>query len=319
MTNPAVIQAYRDRITKAVEKVWDTLTVEEPFVTTDTDLGARVRLPKADIRAMREAVVALEPPALRTRKISEPRPGRRGPGIATEWTITTPVNVTKARLAATWRKADEHTAELMSAPNPLKGNRRGRPRKATPAPGSGWTNGSTLAGLDIGRATPDHPVVPDTLVASAGPEPVRAMAAVGPGRKDEAQALIEAARQYANVNRELDKKVKELEDLGMTVDRQALAKAIKAPHDHRLLIVSSVLPYIEQIERQVDRLTTQNEDLRTKNASLPDLTLRVNRLHESNTRLVSENAQLRQQLSDRGVSGPRIPPATRTPVTAGKD
>jgi hypothetical protein len=305
MSNPKAIEASRHRKRRALERVFDRYVVDEPFVTTDTELTDRVGggVVKQDIRNLRYDLEGLDPPALRTRAVYGPG---KAPTRKVEWTLLSPKTVALARLEAKWKADDAHTAELMRQPNPSKGRKKAA---TAPTANTGWSNGAGQ--LNTGDATPDHPVVPDELVASSGPQAPKPLAPLAPARHDEPRALVEAARQYAAVNNQLDSKVKELEALGVTVDRVQLAKAIKAPHDHVLLVVSKVLPYVEQLERQVDRLTTQVTDQREKLTGLPELQHRVNRLSEQNQRLVSENTGLRDRLAQRGDLAGRVPDKPR--------
>jgi hypothetical protein len=277
MSNPVAIEASRNGKRRAIEKVYEYMTLHEGKATSDGDLAERFRIPKQDIRNLRYDLVEIGSLKLTTVLTS----GSRGiAGKKIEWTLIEPLNVSKARLEAKWRKDDQHTADLLRKPNPSKAGRRKR------APGEGWTNGAQAT---LGDATPDHPVVPDQLVASAGPEASKPLAqSLASARYDEPRALVEAARQYATVNKQLDDKVKELEALGMNVDRSQLAKAIKAPHDHQLLVVSKVMPYIEGLERRVERLEAQNVDLREKAGRTAEVEQINTRLSEQNRRLVSE-------------------------------
>ena len=305
MSNPIMIKKSRDGKLHAMERVYGLLTLHEPYTTSDTELADRLRLPKQDVRNLRYDLEAIEAVTIKKQA------GGRS-GFKSVWTLTTPLTVARARLEAKWKKDDVHTIELLRVPNPKKAS-RGAFHTVKPSATTGWTNGAGIEG-----ATPDHPVLPDVLVASAGPEPVvKPLAAISPARRDEAGALVEAARQYATVNDQLDQKIKELEALGMVVDRPALAKAIKAPHDHQLLIVSKVIPFIDGLERQVERLTNQNNDLREKVANLPELTQRVSRLHAQNERLVAENTTMRAQLHDRGTPAPRLAPKPEVAATPG--
>lgn len=296
MSNPVAIEAARNGKRRAIEKVYDYLTLHEAKATTDGDLADRLRIPKQDVRNLRYDLVEIG--SLRVER--QPQHGHGRVGALMAWTLVEPLQVSKARLDAKWRKDDARTAELMRKPNPAKA------RKATSDAPS------------IGAATPEHPVAPDVLVASAGPQPTPALQpSLSSARFDEPRALIEAARQYANVNGELDKKIKELEGLGMVVDRGALAKAIKAPHDHQLLIVSKVLPYVTGLERQVERLSQQNVDLREKASTLQDVQRTNERLSEQNKRLVSELTQERTRNSNR-TNGAEPAAARPAPADPGK-
>jgi hypothetical protein len=313
LSNTAAIEKARQGKRRAIEKLYGLITLHEPYVTSDPDLADRLRLPKQDVQNARQDLVTIE--ALTIRKMMK-TPNTKHPGWATEWTLVTPVTVALARLEAKWRKDDEHTHELLRVKNPLKASSPRAKAARAAAAANGWTNGAAPAALE--GATIDHPVLPDVLVASAGPEPsLKPLASLSGARMDEPRALIEAARQYHTTNSQLDQKIKELEAMGVTVDRVALGKAIKAPHDHQLLVVSKVLPYVDGLERQNERLTAQAADLRDKVANLPELNQRLSRLHSQNERLGAENTEMRKQLHERGVQAPRIAPKPEVAVTPG--
>lgn len=275
MVNPTAIEKTRQGKRFVTERLYERFVVNEPFQATDTEIADRFRVPKQDVRNARVDLVDVG--SLQHNR-SVP-PGSKTP--AGRWLLTDPKGTALAKLEHRWRDDDKHTAELMAKKNASKGVRYGPRHK------NGHVNG-------IGDATPAHPVVPDVLVASSGPEPVKPLAYLAPDRKDEAGALIEASRQYARTNRELDAKVKEMEALtGTPVDRVALGKLFRVPHDHSLLIVSKVMPYVEQLERANARLTDQNNDLREKAASVTDLHTQVSRLREQNQRLIAETTALR--------------------------
>jgi hypothetical protein len=138
-------------------------------------------------------------------------------------------------------------------------------------------------------ATPAHPVVPDQLVHATGPESPLPMKSLAGERFDPPRALVEAARQFAGLNREIEGKIKELEAMGVHVDREKMAKAVSMPADPRLTAVAEAMPYIEQLERQVSRLTNQNDDYRAKVANQPQIQADISRLRNANERLVGEN------------------------------
>lgn len=301
MSNPIAIEKSRDGKRRAVERLYAYLTLHEATATADGDLAERFHLPKQDVRNLRYDLVEIG--SLRTVRQAA---GKQGSKVV--WTLVEPENVTKARLEAKWRRDDARTAELLRQPNASKASHR-RDRGGN--------------GPDLGGATPDHPVVPDALVASSGPEASKPLAQPLTGaRYDEPRAMIEAARQYHDVNKQLDAKVKELEALGMTVDRTALAKAIKAPHDHVLLVVSKVLPYVEGLERANERLTQQNTDLREKAARVTEAERDNGRLSDQNRRLVSEIQALRATAHNNGRSAEPAPKGdapSATPVGSRRD
>ena len=83
------------------------------------------------------------------------------------------------------------------------------------------------------------------------------------------------------------------------MDREKIARGMTLPSDPRLAAVADALPYIEQLERQVERLSNQVTDYREKVGNLPELQHQMTRLRNSNERLVAENTALRGQLNNR--------------------
>lgn len=120
----------------------------------------------------------------------------------------------------------------------------------------------------------------------------------GVRKPDEAAALVEAARQYTNRNSTLTSKIAELEavakELGMTVNTDLLTAsitdAIDLEPDPVLEIVAQVLPYIEQVERNVKTLTDRLVEAMDKNRELDGLRREVRTLREQNQRLIGQRA-----------------------------
>jgi len=103
----------------------------------------------------------------------------------------------------------------------------------------------------------------DVLRASAGPEPEPTMRLVTrPAMKDEEAALVEAARQYSTRHEAVFAKFSELEAMGITIDREKAMKAVKLERDDELEGVSKVLPYIDRLERNLDRALANSNTVR---------------------------------------------------------
>lgn len=143
--------------------------------------------------------------------------------------------------------------------------------------------------------------------AIAGPEPEKPMETLREIRKDEPEALIEAARQYANRGAAVQAKVKELAELGVTVDEALLAKAIHYEVDKDLEAVASVIPYIERLERTNARLvSTTHEDreaLRELRREVDVIRKERNDLKAANQRLSERNVALAAQASAKRAEG----------------
>lgn len=129
--------------------------------------------------------------------------------------------------------------------------------------------------------------------AIAGPEPEAPMrAALQPVRRDEGEALIEAARQYANRGAAVQAKIGELAALGVTVDADMLAKAIHYEPDERLELVATILPIIDRLYRTNERLTTEVAGLKSELKNTSEMRAKVLTLEAANKRLSERNVKL---------------------------
>lgn len=128
--------------------------------------------------------------------------------------------------------------------------------------------------------------------AIAGPEPEKPMEALREIRKDEPEALIEAARQYTNRGAAVQAKMKELAELGVTVDADLLAKAIHFETDERLETIAAILPLIDRLERQAARVAEDRSELIELRRSVGVLTKERNDLQAANRRLSERNVTL---------------------------
>lgn len=298
VTNPHAIEAARNGKRQALEKVYALLVLNEPRTTTDGDMANLISQPKQDVRNLRLDLEAVG--SLRTKRM--PMGARMG--VQSEWTLVDTIDLARAKLDARWANDDKVTADRL--------NRLAR------------QNSQRMAGVPKGTSN-GVTVRPPTseLVHVAGNDAPRPMASLSSERYDEPRALVEAARQYAGLHKQVDTKVKELEALGITVDRERLAKAVALPADPRLAAVAQAMPYIEGLERQVDRLGGQVADYKTKVGNLPEMQSRLNRLHEQNQRLVAEKVSLQNELGEaRGMIREQRRPVPvgpgAQPATAGK-
>ena len=107
----------------------------------------------------------------------------------------------------------------------------------------------------------------DQLVAEAGEDKPAGLAAsvdaktvkrLKESRKDEASALVEAARQYANRDDRLDGMIADMEkaakEMGIAFDAASALGLFTVEHDERLEVIAQVMPYIERLERENERL-----------------------------------------------------------------
>lgn len=283
MVNPSAIEKSRQGKRRALDALYGSRELDTPWTQTETRLGEQLGIPKQDIRNLRLDLVSVR--SLRTRMTSI------GQQRALEWTLVDPKEVARGKLVAMWAKQDETTANLMKL-------RRGKNRPADAPPLSYSPPAESSATV----------AKPDETVYTAGEiTPHKPLASLGSERYDEPRALVEAARQYAGLHREVERRVKELEGLGISVNRDTLTKTFQLPKDVRLASVAEALPYVEHLERSTERLGNQVADLREKLGNLPELQTRISRLAAQNERLVAEKVALEARLRDRPSSMPTPP------------
>jgi hypothetical protein len=129
--------------------------------------------------------------------------------------------------------------------------------------------------------------------AIAGPDKPRSFEALRPARKaDDATALIEAARQYANRGDKMQEHIAALKatakDLGIEIDEAVLSAGIKLAVDDRLETIALVLPVIDALEAKVNRQTILLADMRDKAKTADGLTNDNRRLRARLETLVAE-------------------------------
>ena len=280
--NPAAVKAARDGKRHALRAIGQMFIIDTPKRTTDGEIATTIRQPKQDVRNLR--LDMLEIGSLKVERANV------GKTPSMNWTLLDPIDLVEKKLERKWADDDRETARKMSE--------------------LGQTNSQRMKGVPAAqRHTNGHS--PDETVAIVGPDAPKPLAPLGSERYDEPRALVEAGRQYASLHKQVDTKMKELEALGIVVDRERLTKTIQLPNDPRLVAIAQTIPYIEQIERQVERLTLQNTDLREKVATIPDITRERDRLRDQNQRLIAERAARPAQETDR-------PPVVGATAAAGR-
>jgi hypothetical protein len=141
--------------------------------------------------------------------------------------------------------------------------------------------------------TPEAPVTvtespTEETRAIAGPEASSPFEVLRSERKDESAALIEAARQYVGRRDVIRRAFQEMEKQGITVDWSHVDQVVSVETDDRLETVADLLPYVTQLEKRIERLTTDNTELRERNKGI-DVLGRENRaLREQNQRILAE-------------------------------
>jgi cell division septum initiation protein DivIVA len=138
--------------------------------------------------------------------------------------------------------------------------------------------------------------------AIAGPDSVSPFEALRPMRKDEAEALLEAARQYAHRGDALATKLGELEALGIHIDFDKMADAVSMEPDPILAAVAGLLPMVDRMLAANQRLTEEREAMRNelveKRRETGVLAQEVNNLKDANRRLSERNVTLSGELAE---------------------
>lgn len=163
----------------------------------------------------------------------------------------------------------------------------------------------------LARLDAHHRQEIETMTAErAEPEATKLVASVGdhvehqpfqalkPMRRDEQEALIGAARQYAARKEILRETIAQLERAGI----KANSEAFEFTHDDRLEAIMLVLPAIDRLETQVTNLERRIEAYGTQQRPL----------REEITRLENENRTLRRLLEGKvasNVGDARLVPA----------
>lgn len=147
-------------------------------------------------------------------------------------------------------------------------------------------HGSQAVGGPVVRYVRDEPAE-----AIAGPDKNSPFDVLASLRKNEPKALVEAARQYAGRRQLINQKLDELEKAGITVNREEFFRSAQLETVEHLDIISLVLPYIDQLETQVqnkDRIiATTREDLR----GMAQLRTEYNNLRESYNKAIRDRVR----------------------------
>ncbi len=178
----------------------------------------------------------------------------------------------------------------------------GEPGGGPTNPGFGRGKSPANTGAVKAPVTVAEPVVvadersTEEVRAIAGPEPESPMASLRSIRKDEPEALIEAARQYANRTSEVTAHIEALRGLGVEVDMDKVMAGISLTPDPELELVGRLLPYIDRLERSAKTARALAEsnrgDLAEYRRSVSVLTKERNDLQAANKRLSERNVKL---------------------------
>lgn len=145
----------------------------------------------------------------------------------------------------------------------------------------------------VGGPVPAKPAVKvgvdgEAHEAIAGPDAPQAFEVLRSERKDEGVALVEAARQYLGRQDTIRRAFQEMEKQGITVDWTRVDQVVSVEQDDRLESVANLLPYVTQLEKRVERLSTDNAELRERNKGIDTLTMENRKLREQNQRLLAD-------------------------------
>jgi hypothetical protein len=129
----------------------------------------------------------------------------------------------------------------------------------------------------------------EAIAGPDAPSPFESLRAI---RKDDVQALIEAAKQYANRKDAVRQSFANLEKLGIKIDMDKAMSAVEFSENPYLEGVSILLPYLSTLEAQINQSNTWKVEvstLRREKGQLQDL---FNREKEANKRLSERMAQM---------------------------
>ena len=117
----------------------------------------------------------------------------------------------------------------------------------------------------------------ETTVHISGDEAESPFAVLKPLRKDEAAALIAAARQYGQRNAFIEEEISRFAAVGLTLDREAVGMS----KDERLEHIGLVMDYIDRLEREATAPATVRADsneVKQLRAEATELRNQVNRM-----------------------------------------
>lgn len=115
-------------------------------------------------------------------------------------------------------------------------------------------------------------------VSPAGPEAESPFSVLQPLKRDEAAAMIEAARQYVKRDAFIDEEIARFKAYGLALNRDSIG----APKDEVLAHVGLVVDYVSRLERENDRLQARSAvEFSTEEATNLRAQLRQERLSEA--------------------------------------
>lgn len=289
-TGPGPIKQIEEMHAKrhrALDALYDLMTVGEEYQDfTDSKLGMLIDVPGGTVKDYTHKFGELG--ILQRRMEYGTKTNGLVPGRHFHWTLLIPKDDAERLLTMTDEEEVKRFHENYT--NGLKlsaDKRRGVPQKRQEDHPVAITTGSNATTTTVVRVENDQPVE-----AISGPDKPNPFSALRPLRKDESYAMVEAARQYRDrsgkITERIDALVTQAKELGMTIDEEALRSSIVLDTDERMEHILLVMPYIESLERSLERMTTIADQWKSKAEERDSLALQVKRQKEQIERLVAQ-------------------------------
>jgi hypothetical protein len=145
----------------------------------------------------------------------------------------------------------------------------------------------------VAEAVPEKVAITDSpkeeVKAIAGPDAPSPWEKLRPLRRDEARALVEAARQYQARKASLYTKLDELREAGFTVPD---VSAFNFQTDDRLETIGLVIPFFNELENENRRTVTWVEKVKTLQRENDELRRRVRALEALQNARVADRVQV---------------------------
>jgi hypothetical protein len=117
-------------------------------------------------------------------------------------------------------------------------------------------------------------------------------------KPSDAEAFVEAARQYEHRNEFVIERLVELEQLGIQIDRAKVMSGINLQRDDELEGVVKVLPFIDELvasrnqaQAWRDEIVSLRNEMRTIRRERDEARLEAQRQKEANARIVEKRVQ----------------------------
>jgi hypothetical protein len=208
------------------------------------------------------------------------------------WTLLVP----KAEAVLRLSNQQEMEREAIESGRPLYSflpNRSGPTRKNTKASADAAEQ-QGANGYDPEKVVVAPETSEEETKAVVGEERPSPFAALAPLRKlDDAEALIEAARQYRNrkatISATIEQTVKAMASIGVTFDREAFEQTLTIETDEALELVAQLIPHVDALQNRIGAQQEQINALKAKAAETGRLEAEVATLRTQNQRLISRS------------------------------